>query len=128
MNRVVSRRGSDSNQKADALDKMERGEYKPISRKKSLEEQGAALLKDRLSDSNRSKVGQSPLETRAKSLFLFLHRRERFSLKKCLARTLCSTAKKPVVLASNRDSSSPKTLRLAEWCPRQDLNLYDFTH
>jgi len=104
MNRVVSRRGSDSNQEADVPDKTERGEYTSINRKEFLEEQGIALLTDRADDSNRSKVGKSPLETRAKWLFLVLHRREGFA-QKYLARTLSSTAKKPVVLASNRGRS-----------------------
>ena len=39
------------------------------------------------------------------------------------ARTSSSTAKKPVVLASNRGHCSPKRLRVVEWCALQDSNL-----
>src|SRR5882672_10621735 len=63
-------------------------------------------------------------KTRVKSLFRVLFKRRGFSLKKCLARTLSSTSKKPVVAASNPGLCSSQTSQVFQWCARGDLNLH----
>jgi len=60
---------------------------------------------------------------RVKSLYRIRFNRSGFSLLKSSARTLSSTAKKPVVLASNRGHYSSKNLKLVEWCAIQGSNL-----
>ena len=101
---------------------------KGMSQKKSLEEQRSALLKGQADWLEPFQKWILTAKNAVKSLFRVLFKRRGFLPKKSLARTLSSIAKKPVVIASNRGLCCLSPVKLVEWCPRQDLNLYDFTH